>query len=65
MKRRLLIQHLTKQGCILLREGGRHSWYINPVENRRSAIPRHEEISDILARKICKDLCILQLNENL
>jgi hypothetical protein len=26
--------------------------------NKRSAIPRHNEIRDILARKICKDLGI-------
>jgi mRNA interferase HicA len=40
----------------LLREGGRHSWWHNPALNKRSAIPRHNEIIDDLARKICKDL---------
>jgi mRNA interferase HicA len=30
----------------------------NAAPNRRSAIPRHMEVSDILARKICKDLGI-------
>ncbi|MCK5539880.1 MAG: type II toxin-antitoxin system HicA family toxin [Deltaproteobacteria bacterium] len=43
-------------GCDLLREGGRHSWWYNISQNRRSAIPRHNEIKDILVRKICKDL---------
>ena len=56
MKRVVLIRHLRVQGCELLREGGRHSWWINPAQNRRSAVPRHSEISDILAKKICKDL---------
>jgi len=28
------------------------------VLNRRSAVPRHNEISDVLANKICKDLGI-------
>lgn len=55
MKRRDLLQHLTAKGCRELREGGRHSWWHNPERNLRSAIPRHREISDILARKICKD----------
>ena len=56
MKRRNLLRHLRKHGCALLREGGRHSWWHNPSSNRRSAVPRHTEIDDRLARKICKDL---------
>ncbi|MGR9036716.1 MAG: type II toxin-antitoxin system HicA family toxin [Gammaproteobacteria bacterium] len=56
MKRSELIRYLTAQGCELLREGGRHSWWHNPEFNKRSAIPRHAEIKDILANKICKDL---------
>jgi len=56
MKRRQLLKHLRRQGCNLLREGGKHSWWHNPALNKRSAIPRHSEIKDILARKICKDL---------
>ncbi|MBF0156809.1 MAG: type II toxin-antitoxin system HicA family toxin [Magnetococcales bacterium] len=56
MKRGDLLRYLQAQGCELLREGGRHSWWWNPAENRRSAIPRHQEITDLLARKICRDL---------
>ncbi len=56
MKRRDLLAHLTACGCRLAREGGRHSWWENPALNKRSAVPRHTEISDVLARKICKDL---------
>ena len=56
MKRKALLRHLRKHGCVLLREGSRHSWWHNPDRNRRSAIPRHNEIMDLLARKICKDL---------
>jgi mRNA interferase HicA len=29
---------------------------LNAATNRRSAIPRHAEINDHLARKICRDL---------
>jgi mRNA interferase HicA len=58
MKRKKLLQYLRNQGCDLLREGGKHSWWHNPVLNKRSAIPRHSEIKDILAKKICKDLGI-------
>jgi len=56
MKRRELIKYLGKRGCVLLREGSNHSWWYNPNLNKRSAIPRHSEITDILAKKICKDL---------
>lgn len=56
MKRRDLLKHLSEHGCELLREGGRHSWWWNPSLNRRSAIPRHTEIDENLARKICRDL---------
>jgi mRNA interferase HicA len=58
MKRRDLIRHLTAQGCELLREGGRHSWWHNRSLNARTAVPRHNEINDELAKKICKDLGI-------
>lgn len=58
MKRRDLIRHLTAHGCELLREGARHSWWHNPALNTRTAVPRHNEIRDELARKICKDLGI-------
>lgn len=58
MKRSFLLKHLRNQGCELLREGGRHSWWFNPKKNQRSAVPRHSEINDLLANKICKDLGI-------
>jgi mRNA interferase HicA len=61
MKREALLRHLRRQGCQLLREGGRHSWWHNPMQNKRSAVPRHKEIDDDLARKICRDLGIARL----
>ena len=58
MKRRDLLAHLTANGCQLVREGAKHSWWGNPANGRRSAVPRHSEISEYLARKICRDLGI-------
>ena len=58
MKRSQLVKHLRRNGCVLAREGSRHSWWSNPEQNRRSSVPRHTEIRDQLARKICKDLGI-------
>ena len=56
MKRRDLVRHLESHGCQLLREGARHSIYVNPTTKRTSSVPRHAEVNDILARKICRDL---------
>ncbi|MEA3333954.1 MAG: type II toxin-antitoxin system HicA family toxin [Pseudomonadota bacterium] len=58
MKRRALLRYLKANGCLLLREGGRHSWWHNPELNTRSAVPRHSEVVDVLVKKICKDLNI-------
>ncbi len=58
MKRNQLIKYLKKNGCDLFREGKKHTVYINPTENRVSTIPRHTEIDNNLAKKICKDLNI-------
>jgi len=56
MKRRDLIRHLEEHGCGLFREGGSHTVYINRLTKKISTIPRHREINDFLARKICRDL---------
>jgi predicted RNA binding protein YcfA (HicA-like mRNA interferase family) len=58
MKRRDLLRHLASSGCILIREGSRHSVFHNPREGVTSTVPRHSEINDYLARKICRDLRI-------
>jgi predicted RNA binding protein YcfA (HicA-like mRNA interferase family) len=52
------VRHLEEHGCALHREGGRHSVFLNRASRRTSTVPRHREINDILARKICKDLDI-------
>ncbi|MEQ8846257.1 type II toxin-antitoxin system HicA family toxin [Botrimarina sp.] len=56
MKRVDLLRHLSRQGCSLIREGSRHSWWGKVGTSRRSAVPRHREIDDRLAKKICRDL---------
>jgi mRNA interferase HicA len=58
VKRRLLVHHLEQHGCELLREGASHSIYVNRAVGKTSAVPRHTEINDYLARKICRDLGI-------
>jgi len=47
---------LEEHDAFLLREGRRHSIYQRG--NLKTQVPRHREIVDELARKICKDLDI-------
>ncbi|MGA2748827.1 MAG: type II toxin-antitoxin system HicA family toxin [Verrucomicrobiota bacterium] len=58
MKRLDLIRHLERHGCVFLREGGNHTIYINRAARKVSTVPRHREIIEFTARKICKDLDI-------
>lgn len=57
MKRNALLKHLRDHGVELRREGSKHSIYQSP-HGETTALPRHSEIADNLARKICKDLGI-------
>jgi len=56
MKLRDLIRHLEQNGCERLREGGNHTVYVNRRLRKSTSIPRHREINEFLARKICQDL---------
>ena len=39
MKRIDLVKHLSQTGCILLRHGGRHEIYHNPVTGNSEPVP--------------------------
>ena len=56
MKLRDLLKHLERNGCEKLREGGYHTVYVNRSRQKVTAVPRHREINDFLAKKICQDL---------
>jgi mRNA interferase HicA len=58
LKRRDLIRHLETHGCQFLREGADHSVYVNRRARKTSTVPRHRNVNDLLARKICRDLDI-------
>ena len=63
MKRNDLIRHILANGCVFEREGAKHSVFFNPRLNKSSTVPRHNEIHNWLADKICKDLGIKSLNK--
>jgi mRNA interferase HicA len=56
MKRTDLVRHLQTHGCALYREGKKHSLFHNPTTNQVAAVPRHTEIKEPTARRICDDL---------
>ena len=58
MKRTALLKHLRKHGCYLKREGRSHSLWTNPATGEVEAIPRHVEVTENLARSICKRLSL-------
>lgn len=58
MKRRELLRHLRRFGCTLKRERASHSLWQNPPTGQVEAIPRHTEIPNLLARKICRGLSV-------
>ena len=60
MKRIDLIRHLESNGCEFVREGGNHTIYVNRALKKASSLPRHREILEFTARKICKDLGVSQ-----
>jgi len=63
MKRVDLIRLIESNGCSLLRQGRKHSVYFNPSNNQTTTVPRHREVNDHLARKICRDLGIAEIDE--
>ena len=56
MKRRYLMKHLGRHGCVVAREGRRHTIVRNPANGTESQVPRHREIKTTTAIGICKEL---------
>jgi predicted RNA binding protein YcfA (HicA-like mRNA interferase family) len=63
VKRSTLLQHLRKHGCTLKREGSSHSLWTNSQTGAIEAVPSHNEISNVLAKKICRNLSIPEIGQ--
>ncbi|MBI1885316.1 MAG: type II toxin-antitoxin system HicA family toxin [Chloroflexi bacterium] len=61
MKRSTLLRYLRRNGCYLKREGGGHSLWCNPATGAIEAVPRHADIANKLARKICRSLSVPEI----
>lgn len=60
MKRQELLRRLKKDGCVLLRSGGKHDIYVNTKSGKKQPVPRHSEIDEHLARHILRYLGLEQ-----
>jgi hypothetical protein len=56
MKKGELLKRLKAQGCIFVKHGKKHDVYINPRTKAKEHIPRHNDINEILAGIIIKNL---------
>ena len=56
MKRTDLIRTIEAMGCVFIRHGGKHDWYMNSTTRVSQPVPRHREIKETLARHIIKTL---------
>jgi mRNA interferase HicA len=50
------VKEIESSGCVLIRHGGKHDWFQNPVTEVSQPVPRHREIKEHLARHILKML---------
>ena len=56
MKRVDLVRTIEGFGCVLVRRGGKHDWYRNPVTGVSQPVPRHREINETLAKHVIRML---------
>jgi len=56
MKLADLERHLRQHGCEFYREGGNHTIWWNPAIRKIASVPRHREIREGTAAKICRQL---------
>jgi hypothetical protein len=52
------MSHLRLHGCRIEREGTRHTIFVNPDSGSKAPVPRHTEIDNRLAVKICQQLAV-------
>lgn len=65
MKKEKLLKHLRTHNCLPTgRQKGSHAQFQNTETGARTIFPMHNEIDDILAKKICKQLGIPVVGNN-
>ena len=56
MKRRKLEKHLRDHGCFLHDHGAKHDIWVNPANEAKASVPRHDVIKRGTVRGICQIL---------
>ncbi|HRR96051.1 MAG TPA: addiction module toxin, HicA family [Candidatus Ratteibacteria bacterium] len=52
------MRYLNEYGCVVKREGARHTIICNINNGVLETLPRHKEIDNVLIKKICRRLKI-------
>jgi hypothetical protein len=58
VKRGDVVRYIESRGCVIPREGTRHTIFVNPENGRRPALSRQREIDNDFVRVICRQLGI-------
>jgi len=58
VKREEFLRYLNEYGCVVKREGARHTIICNINNGVLETLPRHKEIDNVLIKKICRRLKI-------
>ena len=58
MKRNEFIKILAENGVVFFRNGSGHDIYRHIITGKKAAVPRHNEIDNILAKRILKELSL-------
>lgn len=56
MKLRELERHLTRHGCLMVRQGGNHTLWQNPSSGKVAPVPRHWEVKEGTVHSIYRQL---------
>ena len=65
MKKEKLLKHLRLHQCYPTgRQKGSHAQFKNNVNGCKTIIPLHNDIDDLLAKKICKQLGLPPVGHN-
>ena len=60
MKRNEFIRILAENGIFFFRNGSKHDVYKHSVTGKKTTVPRHGEIDNILAKKILNEMRVLK-----
>lgn len=59
MKKGKFIKHLNQNGCFATgRQKGSHAQFCNKETGAKTIVPLHNDIDDMLCKRICKQLGI-------